>query len=257
MPLGKEIAVHLPFLRRYARALSGAQQLGDAIVRHTLERIIADQASVPRDVDLRLALYAAFLRQWNSEAPREATADGVAAHRLSRLTPRTRQALLLTAMEGFTSEDAGFLMGCTRGEIEGLVAEAFAEIESQIHANVLIIEDEPMIAMDLEELVRELGHAVCAIAVTHREAVALARHHRPTLILADVQLADDSSGLEAAQEILADFRVPVIFITAFPERLLTGERPEPAFLVTKPFRRSTIRATVSQALFLNAATIPA
>ena len=48
-----------------------------------------------------------------------------------------------------------------------------------------------------------------------------------------------------------EFKVPVIFITAFPERLLTGERPEPTFLITKPFQRSTVKAAIAQALFFD------
>ena len=86
-----------------------------------------------------------------------------------------------------------------------------------------------------------------------REALA----DRPGLVLADIQLADDSSGIDAVKDILAEFSVPVIFITAFPERLLTGERPEPTFLITKPFQRSTVKAAISQALFFDEATAPA
>ena len=72
---------------------------------------------------------------------------------------------------------------------------------------------------------------------------------QPGLILADIQLADGSSGLEAVNELLATFEAPVIFITAFPERFLTGERPEPAFLIAKPFQPATVSAIISQALF--------
>jgi CheY-like chemotaxis protein len=121
----------------------------------------------------------------------------------------------------------------------------------------MIIEDEPIIAMDLETIVRDLGHHVVGVAVTRDEAVAMALDKRPGLVLADIQLADDSSGIDAVKDILAQFSVPVIFITAFPERLLTGERPEPTFLITKPFQRSTVKAAISQALFMNAATMPA
>ena len=80
-----------------------------------------------------------------------------------------------------------------------------------------------------------------------------------TLLLSgpdDIQLADDSSGIDAVKDILHEFKVPVIFITAFPERLLTGERPEPTFLITKPFQRSTVKAQIAQALFFDTATIP-
>ncbi len=253
MPLGQDLAPHLPFLRRYARAITGAQIEGDAFVRHTLEAIFADPDAFPRDVDPRLGLYAALNDQWEIAREREGGGDD---GRLARLTPRSRQALLLTSMEGFTAEDAGYLMGCDRSEVEALAADAYAEIECQAGTDVLIIEDEPMIALDLETLVRDLGHDVTDIAVTHRDAVASARRRRPGLVLADIRLADESSGIEAVQEILAEFRVPVIFVTAFPERMLTGERPEPAFLITKPFQNSTIKAAISQALFLDRAELP-
>ena len=67
----------------------------------------------------------------------------------------------------------------------------------------------------------------------------------------------DIVGIDAVKDILAEFSVPVIFITAFPERLLTGTRPEPTFLITKPFQRATVKAAISQALFFDAATVPA
>lgn len=262
MSLGQELSPHLPFLRRYARALSGTQEQGDHFVRATLEAIVAAPDRFPRNIDPRLGLYAAFLETWNS-APAETDAssqgggEAIARLRLARVTPRSRQALLLTAMEGFTSEDAGFLMECDRAEIDQMVTEALEEIERQTRASVLIIEDEPLIAMDLEGLVRDLGHDVTAIATTRTEAVAAAKANRPTLVLADIQLADDSSGIDAVRDILSEFTVPVIFITAFPERLLTGDRPEPAFLITKPFQRSSVKAAIGQSLFFDTATVPA
>ena len=109
----------------------------------------------------------------------------------------------------------------------------------------------------IESIVRDLGHELTGVAVTRDEAVALAMEDRPGLVLADIQLADDSSGIDAVKDILAEFNVPVIFITAFPERLLTGERPEPTFLITKPFQRSTVKAAISQALFFDQSTVPA
>jgi DNA-directed RNA polymerase specialized sigma24 family protein/CheY-like chemotaxis protein len=265
MSLGQELAPHLPFLRRYARALTGTQKQGDAYVRATLEAIVADPEEFPRDVDPRLGLYRTFQVIWSSSAV-ETGVDGgqegvspevIAQARLARITPRSRQALLLTAMEGFTNEDAAYLIGVSDSEVEVLVADALSEIERQTHADVLIIEDEPIIAMDLETIVRDLGHGVTGVAVTRDEAVTQAMARRPGLVLADIQLADDSSGIDAVKDILAQFEVPVIFITAFPERLLTGERPEPTFLITKPFQRSTVKAAIAQALFFDSSTVPA
>jgi DNA-directed RNA polymerase specialized sigma24 family protein/CheY-like chemotaxis protein len=265
MSLGQQLAPHLPFLRRYGRALTGSQTEGDRYVRATLEAIVAAPEEFPRDVDPRLGLYRTFQAIWSSAQVDDrgegedasGDAEAIARARLARIAPLSRQALLLTAMEGFTVEDAAYLIDVSEGEVDELVSEALAEIEQQTRARVLIIEDEPIIAMDLETIVRDLGHDVTGVAVTRDEAVALAMENRPGLVLADIQLADDSSGIDAVKDILSEFDVPVIFITAFPERLLTGERPEPTFLITKPFQRSTVKAAISQALFFDQATVPA
>ena len=265
MSLGQQLAPHLPFLRRYARALTGSQQHGDSYVKAALEAIVQAPDEFPRDVDPRLGLYKTFQAIWgsvnvaNDDELSDASGgnEAIARARLARITPLPRQALLLTAMEGFTPEDTGYLIDADADEVDQLVNEALAEIEAQTRADVLIIEDEPIIAMDLETIVRDLGHDVTGVAVTRDEAVTQALARRPGLVLADIQLADDSSGIDAVKDILAEFSVPVIFITAFPERLLTGERPEPTFLITKPFQRSTVKAAIAQALFFDRATVPA
>lgn len=266
MSLGQQLAPHLPFLRRYGRALTGSQLEGDRYVRATLEAIVAAPEEFPRGVDPRLGLYRTFQAIWGSsqldhvegvDADGGSDQEAIARARLARIAPLSRQALLLTAMEGFTVEDAAYLIDVETDEVDSLVTEALAEIEKQTRARVLVIEDEPIIAMDLETIVRDLGHDVTGVAVTRDEAVALAMEDRPGLVLADIQLADDSSGIDAVKDILAQFNVPVIFITAFPERLLTGERPEPTFLITKPFQRSTVKAAISQALFFDQSTVPA
>ncbi|MBR0551153.1 response regulator [Stakelama marina] len=265
MSLGQQLAPHLPFLRRYGRALTGSQAEGDRYVRAALEAIVAAPEEFPKDVDPRLGLYRMFQGIWSSTHPDDWKVDesqssdneAIARARLARIAPLSRQALLLTAMEGFTTEDTAYLIDRSPEEVEQLIEDALGEIEKQTRSRVLVIEDEPIIAMDIETIVRDLGHDVTGVAVTRDEAVALAMEDRPGLVLADIQLADDSSGIDAVKDILAEFNVPVIFITAFPERLLTGERPEPTFLITKPFQRSTVKAAISQALFFDQATVPA
>jgi CheY-like chemotaxis protein/DNA-directed RNA polymerase specialized sigma24 family protein len=265
MSLGQQLAPHLPFLRRYARALTGSQSHGDHYVRATLEAIVAAPSEFPREIDPRLGLYRMFQLIWISangevDSAVDRVTDGddesIARARLARMTPLSRQALLLTAMEGFTPEDAAYLIDVAADDVSILVDDALVEIENQTRSRVLIVEDEPIIAMDIESIVRDLGHEVTGVAVTRDEAVSLAMDDRPGLVLADIQLADDSSGIDAVKDILAQFSVPVIFITAFPERLLTGERPEPTFLITKPFQRSTVKAAIAQALFFDGATVP-
>ncbi len=262
MPLGQHIAPYLSFLRRYARALTGRQRDGDAFVRATLEAIVAAPDEFPRDVDVRVGLYRVFHMIWASatrsidDDPMSSARERIVQGRLARITPLSRQTLLLTAMEGFSHEDTAYVLGLSHDAVADLLDDALSEIEAQTRSDVLIIEDEPMIAMDLETIVRDAGHGVTGVAVTRDEAVVAARDHRPGLVLADIQLADDSSGIDAVKDILAEFSVPVIFITAFPERLLTGERPEPTFLITKPFQRATVKAAIAQALFFDAETVP-
>jgi DNA-directed RNA polymerase specialized sigma24 family protein len=256
MSLAREIAPHLPLLRRYARALTGSQESGDAFVAATLEAIVASPEEFPRRVDPRTGLYTTFHKIWQS-ANLEVDDDGEestemarkAQDRLRALSPLSRQALLLTTLENFTTQETGDILGLPQTDVASLIEDALEDLEAQTKARVLIIEDEAVIAMDLSDLVTAAGHDVCATATTAASAVEAAKRERPDLVLADIQLADGSSGIDAVKEILASFEVPVIFITAFPDRLLTGERPEPTFLITKPYSPDTVRAAVSQALF--------
>lgn len=264
MSLGQAIAPHLPYLRRYGRAISGSQQSGDALVAGLLQTLVANPGSVDTSADLRIQLYRMVHDNFGLVAE-QAVASGesaaadiaIADARLRRIPSLARQALLLTAVEGFSEDEAGRIIGRDAGTVQGLIAQALDEIERQTRARILIIEDEPIIAMDIEMIVRDLGHDVVAVATTHSEAVNEAQKHKPGLVLADIQLADNSSGIEAVQEILAELKVPVIFITAFPERLLTGDRPEPAFLLTKPYQPATLRAAIAQVLFFDESTVPA
>jgi DNA-directed RNA polymerase specialized sigma24 family protein len=253
LPASQAVIQHLPYLRRYARALTGSQSSGDAYVAATLESLIADPKTLEVPPNQRVALYRLFTKIWNS-VTLNGKADAVEPNsppeqHLTQLTPRPRQAFLLVALEGFSEEDAAQILECDLPTLRGLVEESGRELAAEIATDVLIIEDETFIAMDIEALVESLGHRVIGVARTHTEAVALARQKRPGLILADIQLADGSSGLDAVNELLGTFEVPVIFITAYPERFLTGQRPEPAFLIAKPFQLAVVSAVASQALF--------
>lgn len=258
MAISEHLAERLPLLRRYARALCGSQRSGDSYVRALLEGAIDDPALRDEIGQGRVHLYRAFTRLWSTghvegdDGNLVGGREGATHARLAAIPPEHRQALLLTTLEDFTPEEAGDVLGLEAGEVEAMVARAVAEIDEETATTVLVIEDEPLIAMQLESLVTELGHEVVATATTRSQAVQAFRKHVPGLVLADIQLADASSGIDAVEEILAIGDVPVVFITAYPERLLTGERPEPTYLVTKPFREQTVRTAISQALFFSA-----
>jgi CheY-like chemotaxis protein len=261
MSLLARLAPHLPYVRRYARALTGDQATGDAYVRASLEALAAGERSLDPSLSARVALYHVFHAIWCSsgaqlEGPVEdlsAPANNDASGRLMRIAPRSRQAFLLTALEGFTPSEAAQILETDFAEVEQLIAEAQRDIDAELATDVLIIEDEPVIAADIEALVHELGHTVLDIAATRGEAIEAVARRAPGLVLADIQLADGSSGIDAVKDILGRIDIPVIFITAFPERLLTGERPEPTFLITKPFQPETVKAAIGQALFFHPA----
>lgn len=257
MPLSTRIAAHLPFLRRYARALTGSQSSGDAYVSAVLEALIADVSIFPEATDDRVALYKLFAGLYGSlnvdvwDNPSPFAWEQRAAANLQSIPPVPRQAFLLASVEGFQPPEVAEILDVPEAMVHDLLERASTEISRQVATEIMIIEDEPLIAMDIEDMVKSLGHQVTGIARTRAEAVELFARTQPKMVLADIQLADGSSGIDAVNDILQSSAIPVIFITAFPERLLTGERPEPTFLVTKPFNPDMVKALISQALFFN------
>ena len=258
MSIADSISADLPFLRRFGRSVTGSQKSGDAYVVTTLEAILADASVFDTNLAPRVALYKAFLSILNSIALNSCRSDAVqsaemqaARRNLQALTPRARQAFLLVAVEEFQPRDAARIMDVSEDELHDLIEEAGRDIARQMATEVVIIEDEPLIALDLVQLVNDLGHKVVRVARTAEQAIEATRRLRPGLVLADIHLADGSSGLDAVNEILRTVSLPVIFVTAFPQRLLTGTRPEPTFLITKPFQPKNVKAVISQALFFD------
>lgn len=256
MNRAEQIGPLLPALRRHARALTGSQASGDTYVRVMLEALIVEPDQWDMDLPPRVAAYKLFHTVWSAVGqeipappPMPEGPVAVADERLASLTPRSRQALLLTAMENLTLSEAAQVLQTDEDGVNELIEHANAEIAALTRARILVIEDEPIIALDIAGLVEDLGHVVTSVCATRTEAVVAAEAEKPDLVLADIQLADGSSGIDAAADILGRFAVPIIFITAFPDRLLTGRKVEPTFLITKPFQAASVRAAVSQALF--------
>jgi CheY-like chemotaxis protein len=248
----------LPYLRRYVRGLTGSQASGDRFIRQFLEAMVDDPSPMTVSTHPRRDLYQKFHKIFSAFElmatlnPTQVGLVGVEqdpmAERLAQLSPGRRELLLLTSVEGFSPQDAGVIVGLDEASAQVNIDAARASMVAQRPTRMLIIEDEPVIALNLTDIVSRAGHTVVGVATTKDEAVAMAKDARPGLILCDIQLRDKSSGLDAARIILGTLSVPVIFITAFPERLLTGAVHEPTFLVTKPFTADTVLVTISQAL---------
>jgi CheY-like chemotaxis protein len=257
MSVSHDIVRLLPYLRRYARALTGSQSTGDEYVRLCLEAILAEPARIKNAADLRVELFAVFHDAWDivdSAIPdAEGRPDEAGINRqLAALPSIERQVLLLIALERFSTAETARILDLEEADVIRKLDLARQELRRQVRTKVLIIEDEPVIAMDVAGIVESLGHEVIGVAGRQAEAVELARLHQPGLVLADVQLQDGDSGIVTVQEILQSMDAPVIFVTGFPERLLTGDRVEPAFIVTKPFDPETLKVAIVQALSFSA-----
>lgn len=251
----KLIGKHIPFLRRYGRALSGNQAQGDEIAAATLKAIMQVSDVFDESLDPKVALFSVFQSLWSEnnaaiivdeDTPMPARAQ---AH-LAKLKSGSRDALLLKSLEQFTDDDIAKIMKIDVASVRKLLDEAYSDMAEAVSGRVLVIEDDMMVAHDLETVVTDMGHIVTGHADTHAAAMSLAQEIEPDLILADVVLADETSGIDAANEILSTYdSKPVIFVTGHPEKLLTGNKPEPTYLIPKPYLHHQVRAAVSQALF--------
>lgn len=242
VPQHDELVHALPYARRYARALSGSQTRGDTLVADSLKALLAQDTI---QGDARTFLYRAVTERFDQSFDQSGTPAGSSETGLSRTQ---RRLLLLTSLEGMSVEQAASIVGLGREAAQRDLGEARERLRASAAADVLIIEDEPIIAMDIEELVQNCGHRVVGIAANERDAVEIARHSRPGLILADINLGAGGDGANAVSRILRIHPAPVIFVTAYPERLLTGETVEPAFVITKPFEPMTLAIATYQAV---------
>jgi CheY-like chemotaxis protein/DNA-directed RNA polymerase specialized sigma24 family protein len=243
----------LPFLRRYARAVTGSQQRGDEWVRLCAEVAMQQPELIAKSEDTKLGVFALFhrLRQPFGTLEEQGDAQGVSGRlkeSLTEMVPMQRQVLLLTVLEGFTVNDAAHILGVDVDTAERSLQDARRELQRVASVRVLVIEDEAVIALDVADIVRNAGHEVVGIAATEKAAVELAKKHSPHLVLADIQLRGADSGISAVKEIMRAMSVPVIFVTGYPERLLTGTQLEPAFVISKPFDPDLLRAAIAQAL---------
>jgi CheY-like chemotaxis protein len=240
-------------LRRYARALTGSQEIADDLIESMLRRMIRNGVQSGISVT-RVALF----KQFSIEiATRYGVGNDSGGERdsifkkLKRLPLVQRQIFLLLSLEGFSEEAVMQILSLYVETLRSWQARLAVRLASIVHTSVLIVEDETFIAMDLQSLFTNIGLEVVGTAKTAAEAVEMAHQHKPGMIVADIQLADGSSGIDAVNDIIKFLDAPVVFLTAYPERFLTGERPEPAFLISKPFQSSMLAAVVAQSLFFD------
>jgi CheY-like chemotaxis protein len=240
-PRREDVIRALPYARRYARALTGSQPAGDALVAECLRDLLGNAMDMTTGItDARHLLYWGVTRRFDQSERADSSPEG--------LSNKHRQLMLLTSLEDVSAADAAPILGLSAEVAAEHLADARDRLRAAAATDVLIIEDEPIIAMDLEELVQSCGHRVIGVAATEAEAIAIAKRSRPGLILADINLGLGGDGTNAVSTILQSYYAPVIFVTAYPERLLTGDAIEPAFVITKPFEPLTLAIATYQAV---------
>lgn len=118
-------------------------------------------------------------------------------------------------------------------------------------AQILVVEDDPIIALELEDRLPEIGYAVCAVTPSGEVAVDRARQLCPDLVLMDIRLKGAMDGIEAAAEIRTQFGIPVVYLTAYADQdtLQRAKRTEPFGYIIKPFEGRDLQVAIEMALY--------
>ena len=230
----QELIAALPYARRFARALAGDQAQGDRLVACALKDLVTGEKP---QLPPRLALYGKLVEEFSKQPTQS-----------SGMTLHQRALLLLTSLEEQSLGSAARALSISEEEAASELGVARQALQGIAQTSVLIIEDEPIIAMDIQDLVERCGHKIAGVAHTEADAVKLAAETKPGLILADINLGGGGDGMHAVGRILKTHETPVIFVTAYPERLLTGEAHEPSFVITKPFEPLALAVATYQAV---------
>lgn len=226
----------VPYLRRYARAATGDTAMGDACVERVLQRLIerSFESEFDHDAIDRERLYKMLDAELDKNAGSEAA--------------RARRALLLVAVENLPRTVARRILGVTADQLEDFLAMAESDFAASTATSMLIIEDEPLIAAQLKRIAEGLGHKVIGIATRADQAITLSRGQKPDIVLCDIHLSDGSLGTDAIAEMKLPENVPVLYVTAYPEKYLATTNEGPSYLIAKPFDPEYLKAVIGHAL---------
>lgn len=240
MSIAAKVEECIPYLRRYARAATGSTVSGDTCVELALQSI----------------LEGALGPELNVGDPSRAELYKLVDIHLDHVSysgdSRARRAILLVAMEGLSNEEASGVLGVDTGQLNALIEVAQESFRKRTADAVLIIEDEAMISAQLKRMAERAGHRVVGIATRASDAVRMGRDLHPDLILCDIHLGDGSMGTDAIAELDLPDHVPVVYITAYPEKYLSNANQGPSYLVTKPFHPEYVQAIIGHALLNDA-----
>lgn len=240
--------------RRFAAAMAGNQTVADRYLRDILVTLSEEKNPTNGDAETRTVLFQSFLHRWMRDGGQTSEPDNHLVERaqgaLASLDVQSRAALLLHVLAGFDFATVAEVQGTSKQKAQEAIFTARRKVAAAAQSKVLIVEDEIFLAMDISDIVNEMGHRIIGPADTATSAVELAEREQPDLILADIALAGRSTGFDAVKTIRDTVgSVPVIFITAFPDRVPPDALKEPACVIGKPYTEEQLRSVVSEAIF--------
>jgi DNA-directed RNA polymerase specialized sigma24 family protein/CheY-like chemotaxis protein len=245
---------HLPYLRRYARALTGTAQRGDELVLRSLETAMLAPERFGLTRNARIPLYALVNLHFDEAGGGQGQplpSPYPVERALAALPEGERRAYLLIALEGLSpAEAAAVLNEPAEGEIAIRFGHARERVRQAMVQKVLVVEDDSLLAADLENCVTSLGHEVCGTAVSEQAAIEIADRHEPTLALLDVCLADGSSGIEVAKRLRRRGVARTIFVTGFADEAENRDALHLGPIVSKPYTVETLDEAIQRAIFM-------
>jgi len=117
--------------------------------------------------------------------------------------------------------------------------------------NILIVEDESIVAKDIQHSLKKLGYTVVAICSSGQDAIKMAEEKKPDLVLMDIMLKGDMSGIEAADQIRERLNIPIIYLTAYADEstLNKAKVTEPYGYIIKPFKEIDLHTSIEMAIY--------
>lgn len=248
---------HTATVRQFARAIFADRLIGDELTRLALAKVNIDPNG---STDSLSDLLHAFLHTWrmaSSGKPTEKSlfSDEALLAALPEPPGDDRLMLLLVDVLSFSPETAAKIISLNDKDPYKALEMGRQIVSLPRKARAIIIEDEPLIAADLREIMSSMGIEVVGEANTADKAVSLSKREKPNIILADYNLVGMKTGADAVMEIQDMNNCPVVFITGYPEQVLTGEDVEPDFVIAKPYRIESVKAAVAHCLDVERAQI--
>jgi len=241
-------------LRKYLRAINLDTVWAEEWLRltNTEDQNDGDKASQSSQDEFRR--FQRFFDYWELESAAESGeasapfTDGRLRDVVTALPPLENQVLLLCDFVGFSVEEAAALLKIEPTAAADRLDQGRRLAEELPKMSVLILEDHGLIAQDLSDIASDLGLTVIGIAENAAAAEKLVERNWPDIVISDQMLSDGDTGLEVLAGLRAKGRFYAIYVTAYPEEVLTGLDDEPAVVVSKPFEPEAIRAAIGHTL---------